>query len=100
MVSLSEQRPVVYDREALIATLEDDERIVALRAALKDAEEEAMARITALLIHSKKPVDQRRIDFTAGYYAGARYWLGARMTDAQTRIAILAARPDEEEADA
>jgi hypothetical protein len=49
------------------------------------------------MLHSTKPVDQRKVDFTRGYYAGARYWLGARMTDAQTRIALMANQTPEED---
>lgn len=92
-------RPILFDREALIARLEGDERIDALRAALDDAEKDAMASIARILIHSKKPVDQRRIDYTAGYFAGARHWLGGRMSVAQTRIAQEATE-ETEEADA
>jgi len=92
-------RPVLFDHEALIARLEGDERITALREALDAAEKEAVERISRLLLASGKEVDQRKIDFTRGYYAGARYWLGGRMTTAQQRIAILALQ-DEEEADA
>jgi|SRR6188508_3660058 len=92
-------RPVLFDHEALIARLEGDERITALREALDAAEKEAVERIARLMLASGKEVDQRKIDFTRGYYAGARYWLGGRMTTAQQRIAILALQ-DEEEADA
>ena len=92
-------RPVLFDHEALIARLEGDERITAVREALDAAEKEAVERIARLMLASGKEVDQRKIDFTRGYYAGARYWLGGRMTTAQQRIAILALQ-DEEEADA
>ena len=92
-------RPILFDHEALIARLEGDERIAALREALDAAEKEALERIARLMLSSTKEVDQRKIDFTRGYYAGARYWIGARMTTAQQRIAMQALQ-DTEEADA
>ncbi len=98
-MSEPESRPILFDHEALIARLEGDERIAALREALDAAEKEAVERIANLMLHSGKEIDQRKVDFTRGYYAGARYWIGARMTTAQQRIAILALQ-DEEEADA
>lgn len=96
---MSEPRPVVFDREALIASLQNDERIEALHAALDEAEAQAAVHIQKVLLHSTKEVDQRKIDFARGYYAGARYWTGARMSDAQTRIAILAAQIEEDDAE-
>lgn len=94
-----DRRPVLFDQEALIASLDGDERIEALRAALDEAERDALANIARILLHSKKPVDQRKIDFTAGYFAGARHWLGGRMTVAQQRIATLAAEIEEDDAE-
>ncbi len=83
----------------MIASLEGDERITALREALAAAEEEALANIARIMLHSGKPVDQRKVDFTRGYFAGARHWLGGRMTLAQQRIAQEALRtPEEDEA--
>lgn len=92
-------RPVLFDREALIASLENDERIVALREALDAAEAEALANISKIMLASGKPVDQRKIDFTRGYFAGAKYWLGGRMTTAQRRLAQQVGQdPEEDEA--
>lgn len=88
-----------FGTEALIASLEGDERIEALRAALDAAEETALANIAKLMMVSGKPVDQRKIDYTRGYYAGAKYWLGGRMTTAQKRLALeVTAEPEEDEA--
>lgn len=92
-------RPILFDIEALIAELEGDERIAALRTALEAAEKEQMERIAHQILHSKKEVDQRKVDFTRGYFAGARYWLGSRMTDAQKRIALQALQDSEESED-
>jgi hypothetical protein len=39
------------------------------------------------MIHSGKAVDQRKIDYTRGYFAGAQHWLGGRMQVAQNRLA-------------
>jgi hypothetical protein len=90
------ERPILFDREALIASLEGDERFEALLAALDEAEEDALKSIARLMMHSHKPVDQRKIDTTRGYFLGARYWLGGRMTTAQLRLAEQAALPTEE----
>lgn len=98
-VSDPEQRPILFDREALIARLEGDERIAALREALEAAEQEAYANIARLMTNSTKPVDQRKIDFTRGYFAGAKYWLGGRMSTAQARLAAQVGQ-DIEESDA
>ncbi len=96
---MSEERPILFDREALIASLAGDERMVALLAALDEAEKDAATSIARILTHSTKPVDQRKVDFTRGYFTGARYWLGGRMSTAQTRLAEQAGK-DLEEADA
>ena len=96
---LDEPKPILFDREALIARLEGDERIAALRQALDEAEQEALASIARIMLHSGKEVDQRKVDYTRGYFAGARHWLGGRMTLAQQRIATEALRyPEEDEA--
>lgn len=95
---MSDERPVLFDREALVASLAGDERIAALHAALEDAEKAAVESIARIMLHSTKEIDQRKVDFTRGYYAGARYWTGARMTDAQTRIALAAAEIEEDDA--
>lgn len=97
---MPDERPLTFGREALIASLEGDERIAALRAALDDAEKAALEQITKLMLHTTKEVDQRKIDYTRGYFAGARYWLGGRMTTAQQLIAAEVLGNDTEEADA
>lgn len=86
MVRVSD-RPILFDREALIAALQGDERIAALRDALNESEEEWGKRAAHTLMHSTKPVDQRKIDFMRGYFAGAQHWLGGRIDlVAQTRL--------------
>lgn len=80
-------RPILFDREALIASLEGDERIAALREALDEAEQEMLKQVAYVMVNSGKPVDQRKVDYTRGYFAGARHWLGGRMVVAKTRIA-------------
>lgn len=90
------ERPLTFGREALIASLAGDERIAALQAALDDAEKAAMENITKTMLHTTKEIDQRKVDYTRGYFAGARYWLGGRMTTAQQRIADEVLREPEE----
>jgi hypothetical protein len=81
-----DERPVLFDRETLIAGLEKDERFRALRAALDDSEKEFTEYITRVLLHSSRPLDQRKIDFTRGYFAGAREYTGGRVQVAKTRL--------------
>jgi hypothetical protein len=71
-----EERPVLFDRDVLIAGLEADERFRALREALDDAEKEFTEHIASTLLKSTKEIDQRKIDFTRGYFAGARHYVG------------------------
>ena len=87
-----DERPVLFDREALIAGLEVDERFRALREALDEAEKEFTEHIVKVLLNSGKPVDQRKIDFTRGYFAGARHYVGGRVEVAKQR---LANKPDD-----
>lgn len=72
-------RPILVNREALIASLEGDERIRALREALVEAEDEWLKQVARTFMNSGKPVDQRKVDYTRGYFKGARHWLGARI---------------------
>jgi hypothetical protein len=90
-------RPILFDREALIASLEGDERIQALREALVEAEEEWLKKAAKSMIVGTKPVDQRKIDYTRGYFAGAKHWLGGRMDVAKSRAAKA---PEAEESEA
>lgn len=93
-------RPILASREGLIATLEGDERFRALYEAVQEAEVAATAHISALLLHSTKPVDQRKVDFTRGYFAALNHWLGGGRIDvAKQRILMMEAR-ESEEADA
>jgi len=81
-----DERPVLFDREALIAGLEGDERFRALREALDDAEKEFTEHIVTVLLNSGREVDQRKIDFTRGYFAGARHYVGGRVAVAKQRL--------------
>lgn len=82
-----DERPVLFDRETLIAGLEHDERFRALRDALADAEADFERHVVQTLLRSGKPVDQRKIDFTRGYFAGARHYVGGRVEVAKVRLA-------------
>jgi hypothetical protein len=79
--------PILVNLEGLIASLEGDERIRGLREALDQAEAEWYRLITRHMIHSSKALDQRKIDYTRGYFAGARHWLGGRIEVAKQRLA-------------
>lgn len=90
-------RPILLDKEALIASLEGDERFRAMYEAVQEAEEAASKHIAHLLLHSTKPVDQRKVDFTRGYFAGLNHWLGGGRIDvAKQRILLLEAAQNEE----
>ena len=79
-------RPILAGHEALIASLKTDERIRALVEALDEAEELWHRRISETLLKMGKPVDQRKIDYTRGYFAGARHYLTGRIDVAQYRL--------------
>jgi hypothetical protein len=87
-------RDILFDKEALVASLENDERITALRQLLDEAEKRMLEDIARHMIVSKAEVDQRKIDYTRGYFAGARYWLGGRIQTAKTRISTADNTPD------
>jgi hypothetical protein len=91
-----EQRPLLFDREALIVALRDDERLQAMAAAVAEAEEAWTQRIAAEMLHSKKPVDQRKVDFMRGYFAGARYYTGGRVDTAEQRMLLQSVHENEE----
>lgn len=93
------ERPLAFDREALIARLKDDERFRALQEQRDEAEHAAVDQFARRLLLNKKPVDQRDVDFLRGYWAGARHWTGGRLTVAEQRLAFQAAA-EQEEADA
>jgi hypothetical protein len=80
-------REILFDREALIAALKGDERFRALTDAVAESEEKWTQRALALFLGSAKPFDQRKIDFMRGYFAGARYTTGGRITAAEQRMA-------------
>ena len=88
-----DERPVLFDREALIAALENHEGFRALREALDEAEKEFTGHIVNVLLMSGKEVDQRKIDFTRGYFAGARHYVGGRVQVAKARLAQTPADP-------
>lgn len=90
-------RPILFEREALIARLKNDERIQALREALDEAEQEWLTQVARVMISTTKPVDQRKIDYTRGYFAGAQHWLSGRMSVAEARLAT-SLEPKEDDA--
>src|SRR6187455_2258280 len=50
------ERPILFDREALIACLEGDERFEALLAALDEAEEDALSFATTRTFAPARPL--------------------------------------------
>lgn len=89
-------RELLFDREALIVSLKDDERFRALCAAVAEAEERWQRQALHLFTHSTKPLDQRKIDFMRGYHAGARYATGGRISTAEERMAQAGIHETEE----
>ena len=75
--------PHYREDEALIAELADHPGMAALRRALARSEEQWMQKIAATIRNSRKTVDQRDIDRTNGYFTGAAYWVGERVTKAK-----------------
>jgi hypothetical protein len=69
--------------EALIAELADHPGMAALRRALARSEEQWLSKIAATIRNSRKPIDQRDLDRTNGYFTGAAYWVGERVTKAK-----------------
>lgn len=98
MVSLSEDIvPAVEEaerdltlalgREMRIAALRDHEALRILREALAEAEAAMADMIGDNILHSGKAVNQRQLDYTRGYYDGARHWLTGRIALAEQRVA-------------
>jgi hypothetical protein len=82
---------LAYGRELEIAALKGNAGLKVLLAALEDAEKAMALTIGGNVLTSPKGVDQRKLDYARGYYAGARYWLRERITLAEQRVAVHAA---------
>ncbi len=104
MVSLSDvdivpepdrEETLAYGRELEIAALATHTAIVVLRESLAEAEAAMQSTVGRNVMTSGKAVDQRHLDYTRGYYDGARHWLAGRIALAQQRVALHDARAGE-----
>lgn len=77
---------LAYGRELEIAALRNSPALKLLLSVMEEAEEEWAQRVGRNILTSTKEVDQRQLDFTRGYFSGARYWLQGRVTLAETRV--------------
>jgi hypothetical protein len=82
---------LAYGRELEIAALKGSPALTVLLKALEETEEAQALKIGGSILQSVKPVDQRTVDFTRGYYAGARYYLRERVSLAQQRVSAYQA---------
>jgi hypothetical protein len=103
VVSLSAESPEIipdpdreetlaYGKELQIAALGDHAAIILLREALADAERAMQEMVGHNVMTSGKAVNQRQLDYTRGYYDGARFWLAGRIALAQQRVALEQAK--------
>jgi hypothetical protein len=101
VVSLSEREIVpdpdrdetlAYGKELEIAALDGHTAIVVLREALEEAERAMQEMVGRNVMTSGKAVNQRQLDYTRGYYDGARFWLRGRIALAQQRVALQQSR--------
>jgi len=85
---------LAYGLELEIAALKTSPALKVLFQAMEQAEQEWALRVGLNVLTSPKEVDQRKLDWTRGYFAGARYWLRERVTLAEQRVAVEAAKVD------
>ncbi len=78
---------LAYGRELEIAALKEAHALNVLRIALAEAEQAMQEMVGSNVMTSGKAVDQRKLDYTRGYYDGARFWLQGRIELAALRVA-------------
>jgi hypothetical protein len=81
-----------HGRELEIAALKGSPALKVLIEALQQAEQEWALRVGFNVLTSVKEVDQRKLDWTRGYFAGARFWLQERVSIAEQRVATHVAK--------
>jgi hypothetical protein len=81
---------IAHGRETEIAALQNHAALVLLREALAESEKSMQEMVGHNVMTSGKAVDQRHLDYTRGYYDGARFWLSGRIALAQQRVALAA----------
>jgi hypothetical protein len=86
---------LAYGRELEIAALEGNAALAVLRKALDESQAAMEAQIGANVMRSNREVNQRQLDYTRGYFEGARFWLNGRITAAK-QIVAQQAREDED----
>lgn len=89
---IDRQETLAHGRELEIAALEHSAALGVLRAALDEAEAAMATMVGHNVLTSGKAVNQRQLDYTRGYYDGARFWLAGRIALAKQRVAIEAAK--------
>lgn len=103
MVSLSEpeivpdverEEVLAFGREMEIAALEHSGQLALLREALAEAEAAMAAQVGRNVMGSRAEVNQRQLDYTRGYYDGARFWLAGRIALAKQRVALQEAKAE------
>ena len=82
---------LAHGRELEIAALRGNPALRVLLAALEDEERLWAERIGNNVLTSVKPVDQRKLDYTRGYFSGAKWWLRERISVAEQRVAAFEA---------
>lgn len=83
------------DLEAVIAS--PSEVLTALRQAMETNRTNWKLAFAEGALVSRKPVDQREIDYRRGFFAGADYYLGRRVQIAKSRVARSALAGEEGE---
>jgi hypothetical protein len=99
VVALSDERPIAFDREALISSLREDERFRALGEAMAESERHWTETIARQILLSGRPLDQRKVDETRGYFKAVRYMFTGRIDAADQRLALQANIHQDEESD-
>lgn len=88
---IEREATLAFGLELEIAALKDSPALAVLLKALRGTEEGWALKLGGNILHSTKPVDQRQVDFTRGYFAGARYYLQERVSLAAQRVAAYQA---------
>lgn len=88
---IEREATLAYGMELEIAALKNSPALTVLLKALHATEEGWALKLGSGILHSVKPVDQRQVDFTRGYFAGARYYLQERVSLAQQRVSVYEA---------
>jgi hypothetical protein len=78
---------LAYGRELEIAALEKNGALAVLRDALAESQAAMEAQVGANVMRSNREVSQRQLDYTRGYFDGARFWLEGRIALAKERVA-------------